>query len=181
MPEVKALLKAATLPLDRAWLLIMVQTGLRTCEIRRLKWAAVDFEHRSLRIEQSKGQQDRVVFLSPTAIEALKGLPRSAEFVFTRYYRRLSRRYCQSRLETLGKTCAVKATPHQLRHTAATLLLNSGMSVWGVQAILGHKSVQTTLGYARTYDSTVAKDYQMAISQSGVRSASYTERSFSLV
>jgi len=46
---------------------------------------------------------------------------------------------------------------------AATLLLNAGMSVWGVKAILGHRHVDTTLGYARTYTSRAAKEYQMAI------------------
>jgi site-specific recombinase XerD len=57
----------------------------------------------------------------------------------------------------------VKITPHQLRHSAATLLLNEGMSIWGVKEILGHRYVDTTLGYARTYDSTAEKEYQMAI------------------
>jgi integrase len=161
--DVKTLLKTATCPLDRAWLLLMLHSGLRTCEIRRLKWKSVDLEHRIIQIEQSKGLKSRVVFLSQPAIEALKALPRASEFVFTRYHRPLSRRYCQSRLTMLGKTCTVKATPHQLRHTAATLLLNAGMSVWGVKEILGHKSVQTTLGYARTYDSTVAREFQAAI------------------
>jgi integrase len=52
--------------------------------------------------------------------------------------------------------------PHQLRHTAA-LLLNAGMSGWGVKEILGHRHVETTLGYARTYNNTAAKEYQMAI------------------
>jgi site-specific recombinase XerD len=54
-------------------------------------------------------------------------------------------------------------TPHQLRHSAATLLLNAGMSIWGVKEILGHRSVETTLGYARTYDSTVGREYFKAI------------------
>jgi len=128
-----------------------------------LKWEFVDLERRTLRIEQSKGQKDRVVFLSPPAVEALRALPRASALVFTRYHRPLSRRYCQSRLKTLGRTCAVKATPHQLRHTAATLLLNAGMSVWGVKAILGHRHVETTLRYARAYNVTIEKDYQLAI------------------
>lgn len=165
VPDVKALLKAAARPLDRAWLLLMLHAGLRTCEIRRLKWQDVDLELSTMRIEQSKGLKSRVVFLSQPAMDALKALPKVAGFVFTRYHRPLSRRYCQSRLATIGKTCAVKASPHQLRHTAATLLLNAGMSVWGVKEILGHMSVETTLGYARTYDSTVAKEYQKAVSQ----------------
>lgn len=61
------------------------------------------------------------------------------------------------------KECGIQATPHQLRHTCATLLLNAGMSVLGVQAILGHKYVDTALRYSRTYDATVAKDYMEAI------------------
>jgi len=128
-----------------------------------LKWESVDLERRTLRIEQSKGQKDRVVFLSAPAVDALRALPRVSALVFTRYHRPLSRRYCQSRLKTFGRTCTVKTTPHQLRHTAATLLLNAGMSVWGMKAILGHRHVKTTLKYARTRDSTAAKEYQMAI------------------
>lgn len=163
IPDIKALLQAELPPFDRAWLLLMLHSGLRVCEIRRLKWESVDLERRTLRIEQSKGQKDRVVFLSPPAVEALRALPRTSALVFTRSHRPLSRRYCQSRLKTLGRTCAVKVTPHQLRHTAATLLLNAGMSVWGVKAILGHRHVDSTLRYARTRDSTAAKEYQMAI------------------
>jgi site-specific recombinase XerD len=48
---------------------------------------------------------------------------------------------------------------HQLRHTAATLLLNAGAPIVAVQAILGHKKIGTTLIYARLYDDTVATDY----------------------
>ena len=59
----------------------------------------------------------------------------------------------------------MKITPHQLRHSIATLLLNAGMSVWGVKEILGHKyaDADTTLGYARVFDSTAEKEYLMAI------------------
>jgi integrase len=158
--DVKALLQATTKPTDRAWLLLMLHSGLRTCEIRRMKWEAVDLERCSIRIEQSKGQKDRLVFLSQPAVEALQALPLISEFVFTRHLNPLSRRYCQSRLATIGRNCAIKVTPHQLRHTAATLLLNAGMSVWGVKEILGHESVQTTMRYVRVYDSKAAKEYQ---------------------
>ncbi|MCX6080477.1 MAG: tyrosine-type recombinase/integrase [Chloroflexi bacterium] len=160
---------------------MMAYTGLRTCEVRRLKWADVDIEQRSLWIGPSKSSEEHVLPLTQPVLNVLGMMGRSSEFVFSRHHLPLSRRYCQSRLATIGKTCEVKATPHQLRHSAATMLLNAGLSVWAVKEILGHKSVETTLEYARTYDSTVAKEYQMAISQSGVRSASYTEKSFSMV
>jgi hypothetical protein len=57
----------------------------------------------------------------------------------------------------------MRVTPHQLRASFATLLLNAGTSVLTVQALLGHKHVDTTLRYARVYDHTVAADYLRAV------------------
>lgn len=54
-------------------------------------------------------------------------------------------------------------TPHRLRHTCAIRLLNAGMPVTSVQALLGHESLRTTRGYAQLYDDTVRKDYQVAV------------------
>jgi hypothetical protein len=59
----------------------------------------------------------------------------------------------------------VQITPHQLRHSCATLLLNAGAPVLTVQAILGHKHIDTTLRYARLYDGMVAADYYQAMAQ----------------
>jgi len=67
----------------------------------------------------------------------------------------------------VGRQCGFHVTPHQLRHTCATMLLNAGVSIRGVQRILGHKYVETTLRYTRVYDSTVVKDFQRASSRDG--------------
>jgi hypothetical protein len=58
----------------------------------------------------------------------------------------------------------VTITPHQLRHSCATLLLNAGAPILTVQTLLGHKHIDTTLTYARLYDGTVAADYYRAMS-----------------
>jgi integrase len=163
VPDLKVILKATTGPFDRAWLLLMLHAGLRTIEIRRLKWSSLDFAGRMIRIEGSKNLKSRVVFMTRPVTDALQGLSMNSEFVFSLYHRPLSRGYCQSRLRTSGRACGVKISPHQLRHSAATLLLNAGMSIWGVKEILGHKYVDTTLGYARMYDSKVTADYYQAI------------------
>jgi hypothetical protein len=77
----------------------------------------------------------------------------------------LSRTYCFQRMETYGLRCGVKASPHQLRHSCATLLLNAGAPAMSVQMILGHKQIDTTLGYARLYDGTLAADYYSAMNK----------------
>jgi integrase/recombinase XerD len=158
--------------MDHAWLLLMLHSGLRTCEVRRLNMSDIDWERRKIRIEQSKGLKDRFVYLSQAIIDALQaylevrgpaGMLTDQVFIYR--HQPLSNRYCQVRLRTYGRRCGVKITPHQLRHSCATLLLNAGAPVLTVQAILGHKHVDTTLGYARLYDGTVASDYYRAMAQ----------------
>jgi hypothetical protein len=52
---------------------------------------------------------------------------------------------------------------HRLRHTCATQLLNSGCPITSIQKLLGHRRLNTTLGYARAHDQTVADDYYIAM------------------
>ena len=160
--QLNQLLELAS-PFDYAWILLMAYSGLRTCEIRNLRWQDVDLQRRTVQIHESKGLRGRVVFFTESTQIALRKLPKASEYVFTYNNEPLSSRYCQSWLKTLGKKCAIQVTPHQLRHTCATMLLNAGMSIFGVQAILGHKYVDTTLRYARVHDSVVAKDYKEAM------------------
>ena len=130
MAQVKALLDAVHDPIEKAWILLMLHCGLRTCEVRALRWEDVDLQKRILYIRESKGLQSRVVFLSQPVKEALERLPHDQEFVFTYRNKPLSRRYCQSRLTTLGRQVGFHVTPHQLRHTCATMLLNAGIPFW---------------------------------------------------
>jgi site-specific recombinase XerD len=158
--------------LDRAWVHLMLQSGLRTCEVRRLRLDNIDWENRRIRIEQSKGLKDRLVYMNSATAEALRAwldVRGEAEFlsdhVFLYRHQPLSSRYCQVRLHTYGSRCRIRITPHQLRHSCATLLLNAGAPVVTVQTLLGHEKVDTTLGYARLYDGTVAADYYRAMGQ----------------
>jgi len=78
---------------------------------------------------------------------------------YSPYHKPLSKRYCQSRLKTIGKQVNINVTPHQLRHTGATLLLNAGMSIFALQSLLGHRHIETTLNYVRLYDETVVGQF----------------------
>jgi site-specific recombinase XerD len=157
--------------MDRAWFLLMVLSGLRTCEVRRMQLPDLDLAARTLRVNQSKGLKDRVVYLGQPAIEALEVYlaqvrgPAPSEHVFVYRQRPLTRTYCRHRLCTYGERCGLHVTPHQLRHTAATLLLNAGAPLPTVQHILGHRRIDTTLSYTRLYDPVVAADYYRAMQQ----------------
>ena len=146
--------------MNRGWILLMLDSGLHTCEIRNLKINDIDLSRRTIFIRETKNQRERVIYLSQPAVEALQGYllkrENSIGFLFTSHHEQLSKRYCQSRLRTLGKKAYIKVPPHQLRHTYATLLLNAGISVVALQSLLGHHYVETTLNYARLYDETVA-------------------------
>jgi integrase len=87
--------------MDCAWFLLMLHSGLRTCEVRRLRLGDVDWENCRLRIEQSKGLKDRMVYLSQAAAEALKAYlavrgPAEAlpDHVFIYRHQPLGNRYC---------------------------------------------------------------------------------------
>jgi integrase len=156
--------------MDRAWILLMLHSGLRVGEVRHLRLTDLDLEGRKVRVEQSKGLKDRVVPLSEATAKALRAYleirgPATADHVFVFRHRPLSTTYCGGRLHSYGRRCGVRVTPHQLRHSAATLLLNARAPILAVQAILGHKHVDTTLNYARLYDGTVAADYYRAMAK----------------
>ena len=156
--------------MDRAWFLLMLTSGLRCGEVRRLRPHDLDLEGRRLRVILSKGLKDRLVYLTPEAVEALRAYldvrgTATDDHVFVYRHRPLTPSYCWARMRTYSRRCGVSVTPHELRHTCATFLLNAGAPVLTVQTILGHKYVDTTLRYARLYDGTVAADYYRAMDE----------------
>ncbi|MCA9949994.1 MAG: tyrosine-type recombinase/integrase [Anaerolineales bacterium] len=154
--------------MDRAWFLLMLHSGLRVGEVRRLRRADLDLVGQRVRIVQSKGLKDRVVFLSQATVAAIEAYlplrgPLASDHLFVYRHRPLTVTYCSQRLRTFGKRSGLTIQPHQLRHSCATLLLNAGAPILTVQALLGHKHIDTTLTYARLYDGTVAADYYRAM------------------
>ncbi|MEM7335857.1 MAG: tyrosine-type recombinase/integrase [Chloroflexota bacterium] len=154
--------------MDRAWWRLMLMSGLRVGEVRRLRQADLDLPNQRLRIVQSKGLKDQIVFLSTETVSAIEAYlplrgPVLDDHLFVYRHRPLTPTYCAERLRTYGKRCGVQIRPHKLRHSCATLLLNAGAPELTVQALLGHKNIDTTLGYARLYDRTVAADYYRAM------------------
>ena len=104
-----------------------------------------------------KGAKERMVYLNPVAKLYLKQYlgtrddDNEALFVSEfKPHKRLQRSGVEIIIRRLGGVVGVKAFPHKLRHTAATMALKRGMPIEQVQKMLGHEKIDTTLIYAKT-------------------------------
>lgn len=87
-----------------------------------------------------------------------------ADFLFTHHGKRLSQNAVREELNRAAHTAGLgHITPHQLRHTYATALINAGVSLQALMALLGHVSTQMSLRYAHLFDHTVRTEYERAL------------------
>jgi hypothetical protein len=87
------------------------------------------------------------------------------DHVFLYRNRALCKDLIPARVKAAGKRVGVKATPHRLRHTYGTQLVNAGCRITSIQKLLGHKRLNSTMVYARVHDHTVAEDYYAAMAK----------------
>lgn len=158
--------------LIRAAFYLLWQGGLRLGEVEELRLEDLDistsldagFGQKRLSVRDGKGRKDRTVYLTETAIRALKEFlavrgDGSGDHVFLYRNAPLKKDILRDQLKYAGKRVGVKVYPHRLRHTCATQLLNAGCRVTSIQRFLGHKELSSTMIYARAHDQTVAEDY----------------------
>ncbi|MBB5152853.1 tyrosine-type recombinase/integrase [Saccharopolyspora phatthalungensis] len=89
---------------------------------------------------------------------------RRAQFLFTHHGRRLSQSAVRHELDRAAQSAGLDhLTPHQLRHTYATALVNAGVSLQALMALLGHVSAEMSLRYGRLFDTTVRAEYERAL------------------
>jgi integrase/recombinase XerD len=161
---------------DRTMFLLMLRCGLRVSEVSHVRWAAIDLGQGTLRVNNSKGQVDRVVYLSPDVATALRqwhGLQSTtADYVFPSPMTRksglpLGARQIRNRMTRYLQLAGItkRYAPHSLRHTFATQLLNAGASLEVVKELMGHRSLQMTLRYTQLYDRTKRAQYDHAMAQ----------------
>jgi integrase/recombinase XerC len=158
---------------DTAWYFVLAHTGIRLNELIDLRRGDVDVAGARLRIDQGKGHRDRIVSLSDMAQRALTrylaALPPQAAEAPLFYWAEgvpLGYRWVQKRLHELGDAAGVKdVSPHRLRHTFATRLINQGVPIPVIQKLLGHDDLNTTQRYAKVADPTVEREYRQAMTE----------------
>ena len=157
---------------DRAMLELIYSSGLRASEVVALDWDDIDFRVGALRVEHGKGGKQRVVPVGQHALDTLE-LYRSSwqrrrvdlEAVFVNPSgKRLSVRAVGRILERCLKIAGVqtKASPHALRHSFATHLLEHGADLRAIQEMLGHASISTTQKYTHLDLKRLATVYDKA-------------------
>ena len=91
---------------------------------------------------------------------------RPAQFLFTYLGRRLTQQGVRTELNHAAIAAGIDhVTSHQLRHTYATALVNAGVSLQALMALLGHSSAEMSLRYGRLFDATVRAEYERALDQ----------------
>lgn len=156
--------------LERAGFYLLWQGGLRLGELESLRLDDLDLAGRKLTVRDGKGRKDRTVYLTDRAVAVLQAyLERrgmgGSDHVFLYRHWALHKDLIRARLKAAGERVGVHVTPHRLRHTTATQLLNAGCRVTSIQKLLGHRRLNSTMVYARVHDRTVAGDYYAAMDQ----------------
>jgi len=156
LEEVARLLEAASGPKYKAALSAAYGAGLRVSEVVALKVSDIDSERLLLRIEQGKGRKDRFAMLSPKLLDLLRDwyrIARPAIWLFPGRDRMLpmTTRQFNRAVHTAAGMAGIKkrVTPHTLRHSFATHLLEQNTDVRLIQVLLGHAKVDTTALYTQ--------------------------------
>lgn len=157
-------------------------TGLRISELVSLKTHDVSVREGTLRVH-GKGNRERTVFfpgddalqiLNRYAHDRRSTAPAGDRFLVDAEGLPISCAYVRRRLRSLAQRASIsrRVTPHMLRHTAATQLLEAGVDIRFVQRLLGHASIATTQIYTQVRDSALRATLVRANTLARLRRAS---------
>jgi integrase/recombinase XerD len=160
--EVARLLEAAPGPKYKAALSAAYGAGLRVSEVVALKVSDVDSKRMLLRIEQGKGRRDRFAMLSPQLLELLRDWWRIARpqvwlFPGQNPVNHLTPRQFNLVVHAAARAADItkRVSPHTLRHSFATHLLEQNIDIRVIQVLLGHAKLDTTALYTRVATNTI--------------------------
>ncbi|MEN2993799.1 MAG: site-specific tyrosine recombinase XerD [Thermodesulfovibrio sp.] len=154
---------------DIAMLELMYASGLRVSELVKLRLGDINFEAGFIRVK-GKGEKERVVPVAQRSLEKLKAYltqlrpkllkKKSSDYVFlnNRGQPMTRQRFWQN-IKSIGKIAGVNVTPHMIRHSFATHLLEGGADLRSLQKMLGHSDISTTQIYTKVSMDRLLREY----------------------
>lgn len=157
---------------DRTIIMTFYETGIRLSELIGLDDSMVDFSNRQLKVTGKRNKQRVIPFgeeLLATLRDYMKcrdkevNLQSEALFVTAKGQRVTTSQVREGVKKNLSKVCTLKKrTPHVLRHTFATAMLNNKAGIESVKKLLGHESLSTTEIYTHTTFEQLKREYYSA-------------------
>ncbi len=154
--EISALFNSIENERDRLMVELLYSSGLRVSECVNMRIKDLSLEEKTAMVRSGKGKKDRMIILSNSWIEKiqkyLKERNTESEFVFAKENgSKLSVDTVQRVLRIARKKAGIqkKVTPHSLRHSFATHLLEAGENIRKIQELLGHNDLSTTQIYTK--------------------------------
>jgi len=149
--EVKKLLASTCNLKHKLVIKMLYSSGLRLQELVDLQRREIDFERNLVFVRKGKGKKDRVTILGKSLrvdlLTYLSSLEFKTPYLFEGRKGKYSKKSVQMILKTAGENIGKRVTPHMLRHSFATHLLESGVDIRYIQKLLGHSDVSTTQIY----------------------------------
>ena len=149
--DVNSMLEATLNLKHRLVLMFLYYTGIRLNEIVNLMWEDIDFQRDIIHLKTAKGEKERIIFLHDKLKKFVEYFNIKRDGLV--FFSNLGKRYDKRTVQMIVKHAARKAgivkrvTPHTLRHSFATHLLEAGADIRHIQKLLGHANLQTTQIY----------------------------------
>lgn len=158
--EIKALIEAAPTLKSRLLIKFLYSTGIRVSELCNFKIKDLELSEGIAWVRKGKGAKDRLIILPESMRRELKDLCSSTqEYLFPGPNGALTPRNVQKIISRVVRRAGIAkhVTPHTLRHSFATHLLENGTDIRKIQELLGHSNLQTTQIYTQVSTSELKK------------------------
>ncbi len=133
-------------------MIVAIDTGIRLGELVNLKWSDIDFRERTITIKQSKTHEHKTIPMTERVFSVLverHRTPSITGYVFTVKGAKVVDASLQGAFkDAVRKAGITNFRFHDLRHTFASRLMQSGVDIYTVAKLLGHKNITTTQRYA---------------------------------
>lgn len=150
---------------------LLYATGIRVSELVNIKLNDINYENNTILI-LGKGNKERIVYFGEYALEVMKEYINTLRkellnnkineyLLLNKFGNKISDRFIRNIIDDIIKRTSVKmkVSPHTLRHTFATHMLNEGCDLKSVQYLLGHKNLSTTEIYTHVSDERIRNVY----------------------